>query len=66
VFFNARKYHVLALEIFKLDFKNNLMIGVTKRPTTTFKDLIACFGSYKAVSPKDDMLNITGNVCQGS
>ncbi len=30
------------------------MIGVTKRPTMVFKDLIACFGTYKAVNAKSD------------
>ena len=42
------------------------MIGVTKRLTTKFNDLIACFGSYKNINPNDDMLNITENICQGS
>jgi hypothetical protein len=35
--------------MYKFTFKNNVMIGVTKRPTTTFKDLIACYGTYTTV-----------------
>jgi len=46
VFFNARKFHVKALKVFSFTFTNNLMIGVTKRPTMIFGDLIACFASY--------------------
>ncbi len=37
VFFNARKYHVLALKTFYFNFTDNLLIGVTKRPTMVFK-----------------------------
>ena len=50
----------------KFDFKSNLMIGVTKRPTMVFKDLIACFGSYKSVDAKNSLINVSGNTCQGS
>jgi hypothetical protein len=42
------------------------MIGVTKRPTMIFKDLIACFASYKAVDPTSDNITVTNNLCQGS
>jgi len=42
------------------------MIGVTKRPTMVFKDLIACFASYKSVNPTIDMITVTNNMCQGS
>ena len=50
----------------KFDFRTNLMIGVTKRPTRVFKDLIACFGTYKAINAKEDLINVSGNICQGS
>ncbi len=50
----------------KFDFKTNLMIGVTKRPNMIWKDLIACFGSYKAVDTQNDLINVSGNTCQGS
>ena len=66
VFFNARKYHVLALKTFFFNFTDNLMIGVTKRPTIIFKDLIACFASYEAVNPSTDNITVTNNLCQGS
>jgi hypothetical protein len=66
VFFKARKFHVKALDISTFNFSNNLMAGVTKRPTTTFKDLIGCFNSYKAVDPKKDAITVTNNLCQGS
>lgn len=36
VFFNARKYHVFALKTYFFNFTDNLMIGVTKRPTMVF------------------------------
>jgi hypothetical protein len=42
------------------------MIGVTKRPTTTFKDLIACYGTYSPVDSTNDMIKVQGNICQGS
>jgi len=66
VFFNARKFHVLALKTFYFNFNNNLMVGVTKRPTMMFEDLIACFASYEAVSPSTDNITVTKNLCQGS
>lgn len=66
VFFNARKFHVLALKTYYFNFNNNLMVGVTKRPTTVFEDLIACFASYEAVSPSTDNITVTKNLCQGS
>jgi hypothetical protein len=66
VFFNARKYHVLALKTYYFNFTNNLMIGVINRPTMTFNDLIACFASYEAVSPSTDKITVTNNLCQGS
>ena len=66
VFFAARKYHVLALETYGYKFTNNLMIGVIKRPSIVFKDFIACYSSYEEVSPKDDDITVTGNLCQGS
>lgn len=66
MFFNARKYHVRASDITQFDFKNNLMIGVTKRPTAAFKDLIACFGTYKAVKASTDKISVKDNICQGS
>lgn len=64
--FNARKFAVRALSLRSLDFTNNLIIGVTKRPTTTFKDLIACFAAYDAVDPSTQDISVTNNVCQGS
>jgi hypothetical protein len=66
VFFNARKYHVLALQTYHFNFTNNLMIGVINRPTMQFKDLIACFASYIAVNPSTDKIVVTNNLCQGS
>lgn len=42
------------------------MIGVTKRPTMVFKDLIACFASYKAVDPATADISVINNHCQGS
>lgn len=66
VFFNARKFHVLALKTYYFNFNNNLMVGVTKRPTMVFEDLIACFASYEAVSPSTDNITVTKNLCQGS
>jgi len=66
VFFNARKYHVLALKTYYFNFTNNLMIGVINRPTMTFNDLIACFASYEAVSPSTDNITVKNNLCQGS
>jgi hypothetical protein len=66
VFFSARKYHVLALKTFFFNFTNNLMIGVKKRPSITFGELIACFASYEAVNPTDDKILVTNNLCQGS
>lgn len=66
VFFNARKFHVLALKTYYFNFNNNLMVGVTKRPTMVFEDLIVCFASYEAVSPSTDNITVTKNLCQGS
>ncbi len=66
VFFNARKFHVLALNTYYFNFTNNLMVGVTKRPTMTFDDLIACFASYESVTPSTDKIMVTNNLCQGS
>jgi hypothetical protein len=66
VFFNARKFHVLALETYFFNFTNNLMIGVTVRPTMVFSDLIACFASYEPVNPSVDNILVTNNLCQGS
>lgn len=66
VFFNARKYHVLALETFYFSFTNNLMIGVTTRPSMIFGELIACFASYNPVTPSTDNITVTNNLCQGS
>jgi hypothetical protein len=45
-FFSARKYHVLALKTYGFNFTNNLMIGVIKRPSIVFSELIACYASY--------------------
>jgi hypothetical protein len=42
------------------------MIGVTKRDTMTMADLIGCFASYKAIDPQNDVISVTGNLCQGS
>jgi len=66
VFFSARKYHVLALETYRFNFTNNLMIGVVQRPSIVFKELIACYASYKPVNPRSDGLVVNGNLCQGS
>jgi len=66
VFFNARKYHVFALKTYSLNFTGNLLIGVTKRPTSVFKELIGCYASYEAVNPSTDKLIVTNNLCQGS
>jgi hypothetical protein len=66
VFFSARKYHVLALQTFSFSFTNNLMIGVIKRPSITFDELVACYASYEAVNPKEDNIKVTNNLCQGS
>ena len=66
VFFNARKFHVRALDIFNFEFTNNLMIGVTKRTSITMNELIACFASYKPVNPQTDNVKVKDNLCQGS
>ena len=66
VFFNARKYHVLAFKTYYFNFTNNLMVGVINRPTMTSKDLIACFASWETVNPSTDKIKVTNNLCQGS
>jgi hypothetical protein len=37
VYYNARRYHVLALGLFNFIFKSNLMIGVKNRPNRGHK-----------------------------
>lgn len=67
VFYNARVFHVRALDISHFSFTQNLMIAATTRPTlTSGKELIACFGSWKEVDKTLDVVSVTDNVCQGS
>ena len=65
VFYNARTFHVKALEISEFSFQNNLMIGVIKRPTIDSKELVTCFGAWDADMPANSV-QIKNNVCQGS
>jgi hypothetical protein len=50
VFYQARVFHVRALGMKNFTFTNNLMIGVTVRPTTVnVKELIACFATFNRI-----------------
>lgn len=66
VFFNAKKYHVLALKVFAFTFTHNLLIGVTKRSTINTPQLVGCFASYEVVNPHTDQVLVKNNLCQGS
>lgn len=49
----------------KIYFKNNVIIGVTQRPTVPAgQELVACFAMYKDVS--GTTVEISDNECYGS
>ena len=50
VFYKGRVFHVRALQLYNYKFENNLMIGATKRPTLSGKELIACYGSWNYIN----------------
>ena len=64
VFYNARVFHTKVLSTNPFKFENNLMIAVTKRPTTSIKELISCFGYWEPLHERD--VSIKNNLCQGS
>ncbi len=66
VIFYGRKYLVYALKMYNFTFTNNLMVGVLKRDSTVFDDLMACFSSYDPVNTTIDNITVTDNLCQGS
>jgi hypothetical protein len=66
VFYNARKFHIQATDVDEFGFSNNLMVGAIKRPTTVFKDLIACVNMYKEFDVNSKLVSVTSNLCQGS
>jgi parallel beta-helix repeat protein len=48
-------------------FTNNVIIGVTGRPTVdAFAELVACFSALLPVDAANDYVKVTDNVCQGS
>ena len=64
VFFNGRVFHAKAEMVNHFTFNNNLMIGVTRRPTLPINELISCLSIYEAIH--DNGVSIKNNICQGS
>jgi hypothetical protein len=66
VFFNAWVFGIRAFTMVNFEFTNNLLIGVTARPSIPFPgELIACYATYDYVDPADHV-KVNNNLCLGS
>lgn len=66
VFYNAWVFGIRALSMVNFEFTDNLLIGVTARPTVPYPgELVACFASYNYVNPAD-IVKVSNNLCLGS
>lgn len=66
VFYNAWVFGIRAFTMVNFEFTNNLLIGVTARPTIPFPgELVACFATYEYIAPADNV-KVNNNFCLGS
>jgi hypothetical protein len=67
VFFSSRVFHVEVLTAQAFKFTNNLMIGVTEKPSLEIgSELVACFATYSYVDPASSDVSVKNNFCSGS
>lgn len=67
VLYNAWVFGVQINAMKSFTFTNNLIMGITGRPTVdAFAELVACFSSLFPVDAANDNVKVTDNVCQGS
>lgn len=67
VFYKGLVFGVQARTITNFQFTNNLIIGISAKPSVAFGgELIACFATYDYINPATDNVAIQNNFCLGS